>query len=106
MPDMNKLKGLLPEGVSVVMIVGALEDSGYSIDPPIITDEGEPVASDERALEGEDSAPEEELVEEDMMAGAAGDGLEGMEPLEVDPDRKFPTGSHGDRMQKLEKAGY
>ena len=70
MPDMNKLKAALPEGVSVVMIVGALEDSGYSIEPPIMTDEGEPVAPSEQEMAEESMAEEE--------AGAAGDMLNDM----------------------------
>ena len=78
MPDMNKLKASLPEGISIVMIVGALEDSGYTIDPPIVTEEGEPVASDEQALEGEaPPSPEEEMAAEDEeFTGGAGEMFE------------------------------
>ena len=94
MPDLNKLKAALPEGVSIVMIVGALEDSGYSIDPPITTEEGEPVAPSEQEMS-------EEPMEE---PAAAGDMLEDMQ--EENPGREYPEGSFGDRMNKLDKMGY
>mgnify|MGYP003126916923 CR=1 FL=1 len=94
MPDMNKLKAALPEGVSVVMIVGALEDSGYSIEPPIMTDEGEPVAPSEQEMS-------EEPMEEES---AAGDMLNDMP--EENPGKEYPEESFGDRMNKLEKMGY
>ena len=95
MPDMNKLKAALPEGVSVVMIVGALEDSGYSIDPPIMTDEGEPVASSEAEMS-------EDPMAEDDMGGAAGDMFGGMEPDEsMDPVGPEPMG----RLSRKEQAG-
>ena len=94
MPDMNKLKAALPEGVSVVMIVGALEDSGYSIEPPIMTDEGEPVAPSEQEMS-------EEPMEEES---AAGDMLNDMP--EENSKKEYPEGSFGDRMNKLEKMGY
>ena len=95
MPDMNKLKGLLPEGISIVMIVGALEESGYSIDPPIITEEGEPVASSEEALA-------EEVPADESMGGAAGDMFAEMEPDEsMDPVGPEPMG----RLSRQEQAG-
>ena len=95
MPDMNKLKAALPEGVSVVMIVGALEDSGYSIDPPIMTDEGEPMASSESEMS-------EDPMAEDAMGGSAGDMFGGMEADEsMDPVGPMPMG----RLSRQEQAG-
>ena len=97
---MNKLKAALPEGVSVVMIVSALEDSGYSIDPPIMTDEGEPVASSEEEM-AEDPMAEDPMAEE-AMGGSAGDMFGGMEPDEsMDPVGPEPMG----RLSRKEQAG-
>ncbi len=96
MPDMKKLEDALPEGVSVVMIVGALEDSGYSIDPPIMTEEGEPVASSEEDMSEDPRAEEGE--------GAAGDMFEGMEMQEGDEEEPMGMGrlSRQEQAERLE----
>ena len=109
MPDVNKLKEALPEGISIVMIVGALEDSGYSIDPPIITDEGEPVAPSEEGM-AEEVPPEEAPAEdpimdappEEEMGGAAGDMFAGMENESADPVGPPPPVG---RLSRKEQAG-